>query len=78
MIQQALGGLVQGGAYGAIAICIVLMYQMLGVLNFAQSAMGALGACVSLFAVSSLGWAPWPATLLAVVAGGFWVRRSGW
>src|SRR5215472_5603696 len=66
MIQQALGGLVAGGAFALIAVCIVLMYQMLGVLNFAQSAMGGLAACASLFALTKLGWGPWPATLLAV------------
>ena len=69
MIQQALGGLVAGGAYAAIAVCIVLMYQMLGVLNFAQSAIGALAACVSLWAYSSLGVNAWVATLMAVAAG---------
>ncbi len=69
MIQQALGGLVEGGAYAALAVCIVLMYQMLGVLNFAQSAIGALAACVSLFGVKTLGWGAWPSTLLAIAAG---------
>jgi branched-chain amino acid transport system permease protein len=70
MIQQALGGLVEGGAYAALAVCIVLMYQMLGVLNFAQSSIGALGSCVSLYAFQSWGWSAWPATILAVVSGG--------
>ena len=69
MIQQALGGLVEGGAYAALAVCIVLMYQMLGVLNFAQSGFGALAACVSLYAFKNLGWGAWPATIVAVLAG---------
>jgi branched-chain amino acid transport system permease protein len=69
MIQQALGGLVAGGAFALIAVCLVLMYQMLGVLNFAQSALGALAACASLFALTKLHWGPWPATVLAVACG---------
>jgi branched-chain amino acid transport system permease protein len=69
MIQQALGGLVAGGAYALIAVCLVLMYQMVGVLNFAQSALGALAACTSLFALNKLHWGPWPATVLAVACG---------
>jgi branched-chain amino acid transport system permease protein len=69
VIAQALGGLVPGGAYAALAVCLVLMYQMLGVLNFAQSAMGGLGACASLFFINTLGWATLPATLGALVCG---------
>jgi branched-chain amino acid transport system permease protein len=69
MIQQALGGLVAGGAFALIAVCLVLMYQMLGVLNFAQSALGALAACASLFALTKLHWGPWPSTVLAVACG---------
>ena len=66
---QALAGLVAGGAYALIAVCLVLMYQMLGVLNFAQSALGALAACVSLLALTKWHWGPWPATVLAVACG---------
>jgi branched-chain amino acid transport system permease protein len=69
MIQQALGGLVAGGAFALIAVCLVLMSQMLGVLNFAQSALGALAACASLFALTKLHWGPWPSTVLAVACG---------
>ena len=66
---QALAGLVAGGAYALIAVCLVLMYQMLGTLNFAQSALGGLAACVSLLALTTLHWGPWPATILAVACG---------
>ena len=69
MIQQALGGLVAGGAFALIAVCLVLMYQMLGVLNFAQSALGGLAACASLLALTKLHWGPWPATVFAVACG---------
>jgi branched-chain amino acid transport system permease protein len=69
MIQQALAGLVAGGAYAGIAVGIVLMYRMLGVLNFAQSGMGALAATVSLYAFRDLGLGVWPSILLAIAAG---------
>src|SRR5258708_7718261 len=67
-MAQALAGLVSGGAFAAIAVCIVLMYQMVGVLNFAQSAIGGLAACASLVALTKLGWGPGPPR---------WGRRGG-
>lgn len=69
MIAQALGGLIPGGAYAALAVCLVLMYQMLGVLNFAQAAIGGLGACSSLFFLHTLGFGNIGATLGALVCG---------
>ena len=69
MIQQALAGLVAGGAYAAIAVCIVLMYRMLGVLNFAQAGIGALAATTSLYTFNTLGFGVWPSILLAILAG---------
>lgn len=69
MIQQALAGLVAGGAYAGIAVCIVLMYRMLGVLNFAQSGIGALAATVSLYAFRDLGLGVYPSVLMAIAAG---------
>lgn len=64
MFAQILAGLVAGGVYAALAVCLVLMYQMLGVLSFAQSALGALGAC-SMLGFQALGL---PA-ILSVLAG---------
>lgn len=69
MIQQALAGLVAGGAYAGIAVGIVLMYRMLGVLNFALSGIGALAATVSLYAFRDLGLGVWPSVLLSIAAG---------
>lgn len=69
MIQQALAGLVAGGAYAAIAVCIVLMYRMLGVLNFAQAGIGALAATTSLFAYRTLGLDVYSSVLVAILCG---------
>lgn len=69
MIQQALAGLVAGGAYAALAVCIVVLYRMVGVLNFAQSGIGALAATASLYAYRSLELDVYSANLVAVLAG---------
>jgi branched-chain amino acid transport system permease protein len=69
MIQQALAGLVAGGAYAALAVCIVLMYRMLGVLNFAQAGIGALAATTSLYAFRTLGLDVYTSILVSILAG---------
>ncbi|MGY1813349.1 branched-chain amino acid ABC transporter permease [Blastococcus sp. SYSU D00820] len=47
MLQSSISGLVSGGVYAAIGVCIVLLYSMVGVLNFAQAAIGVAGAYVT-------------------------------
>ena len=69
MVAEMLAGLVSGGVYAALAVCIVLMYQMLGVVNLALGAMGALAACMSLLCVRWFGLGPGPATVVAVLCG---------
>jgi len=43
-------GLVSGAAYAIVAVCVVVLYRLVGVLNFSQAALGAFGAyaCYSL------------------------------
>jgi branched-chain amino acid transport system permease protein len=43
-------GLVSGSAYAIVAVCVVVLYRLVGVLNFSQAALGAFGAyaCYSL------------------------------
>jgi branched-chain amino acid transport system permease protein len=48
MLQSTLAGLTSGGAYAALGVCLVLMYRMVGVVNFALAATGAFGTYVSL------------------------------
>ena len=40
MVQSAVAGLVAGGAYAALGVCVLMTYRVLGVLNFAQAAIG--------------------------------------
>ena len=45
-----MAGLVSGAAYAIVAVCVVVLYRLVGVLNFSQAALGAFGAyaCYSL------------------------------
>lgn len=42
--QQILDGVVWGALYGALALCIVLVYRASGIVNFAQGELAMLGA----------------------------------
>lgn len=67
MIQSAIAGLVSGGAYAALGVCVVVMQRMVGVLNFAQAAIGAFGAFV-VFVLYGDGIAYAPAALAGTAA----------
>lgn len=68
MIDQILAGLVSGGVYALLGVCLVVMYQILGVLSFAQAGAGGLGACAALL-LKEAGLPTIPAVLGGVVAG---------
>jgi branched-chain amino acid transport system permease protein len=57
-------GLVSGSAYAIVAVCVVVLYRLVGVLNFSQAALGAFGA----YACYSILEAGTP-LVLAVLAG---------
>ncbi|MFV0374333.1 branched-chain amino acid ABC transporter permease [Microbacterium sp.] len=44
MLDGVVIGVVTGSAYGILAVCLVLVYRMVGVLNLAQAAIGGVGA----------------------------------
>lgn len=44
MIDGVVAGLVSGSAYAIVAVCVVVLYRLVGVLNFSQAAFGAFGA----------------------------------
>lgn len=44
MLDSVIAGLVSGSAYAILAVCVVVLYRLVGVLNFGQAALGALGA----------------------------------
>ena len=65
----ALNGLAQGMLLFLIAVGLSLIFGVLGVLNFAQSGIGALAATVSLYAFRDLGLGVYPSVLMAIAAG---------
>ncbi|MDQ1131005.1 branched-chain amino acid ABC transporter permease [Microbacterium sp. SORGH_AS_0888] len=69
MIETIGAGLVTGGAYATLALAIVMMYRMIGVLNFALAAVGSVGLFVALW-VNDTTAAPYAVSALvgAVVA----------
>ncbi|CAB4941167.1 unannotated protein [freshwater metagenome] len=68
MFNYAVSGLIYGGAYALVAVCLVVMFRMVRVLNFAQTAIGAIGAYVAII-LSEHGWAYLPAALVGAAAG---------
>lgn len=47
MLRSALAGLSAGGAYALLAVCAVLVYRLVSVVNFAIAGIGAFGAFVT-------------------------------
>ena len=64
MLDGVVAGLVSGSAYAIVAVCVVVLYRLVGVLNFSQAALGAFGAygCYSLVEAGLPLW-------LAILAG---------
>jgi branched-chain amino acid transport system permease protein len=67
MLQYAVSGLIYGGAYALLGLCVVLMFRMVRVLNFAQGAIGASGAYIAV-ALSAAGWSYGPAIAVGAVS----------
>ena len=78
MIDQILAGLVSGGVFALLGVCLVVMYQIVGVLSFAQAGIGGLGACAALLLQNQLGWSTIPATLGGIAAGMLIGALIGW
>lgn len=73
MLDSLIAGLVSGASYAILAVCVVVLYRMVGVLNFGLAALGALGAYAT-YALVGAGVALWVAagvglTVAAVVSG---------
>lgn len=53
MLELGISGLVLGGAYAAVAVSVVLMFQTLGTVNFAGTTIGGLGAVAAILVVEA-------------------------
>lgn len=77
MLDGVISGLISGSAYAILAVCVVMLYRLVGVVNIGLAAIGALGAYVCYSAVGSglpLGAAVLAGLAVAGAAAGF----SGW
>lgn len=73
MLDSLIAGLVSGASYAILAVCVVVLYRLVGVLNFGLAALGALGAYAT-YALVGAGVALWVAagvglSVAAVVSG---------
>jgi branched-chain amino acid transport system permease protein len=72
-LQQAFNGIMLGSTYAIVALGLTLVFGILQVPNFAHGHMYMLGAYVSFFLMTVLGFAYWPAlaasALLLALAG---------
>ncbi len=62
-LQQLLNGLTLGGIYSLVALGLTLVYGILAVPNFAHGAFYMVGAFVSFYLMSRLGWNYWLAMI---------------
>ncbi|TMC81578.1 MAG: branched-chain amino acid ABC transporter permease [Chloroflexi bacterium] len=76
-LQQLVGGLAIGGIFASLALALVLIYNAMGLVNFAQGEMAMLATFVA-YALVSQGmsyWIAFPVTLVLAFAGGIGVQR---
>jgi branched-chain amino acid transport system permease protein len=77
LLQQVLSGIASGGIYASLALALVLIYNAMGLVNFAQGEM-AMFATFLAFSLIDHGlnyWIALPLTLLLAFAGGVLIQR---
>ncbi len=76
-IQQVVSGLASGGIFASLALALVLIYNAMGLVNFAQGEMAMFATFIA-FALVNHGlsyWIAFPLTLAIAFAGGVVVER---
>src|ERR1044072_9284421 len=77
LLQQVLAGLATGGIYACMALAVVLIYQAIDHLNFAQGEMAMFSTFIAWQAIA-LGMPCWVAVLLSIIVsfiGGVLIER---
>jgi branched-chain amino acid transport system permease protein len=77
LAQQIVSGIAIGGIFASLALALVLIYNAMGLVNFAQGEMAMLATFVA-FALVSRGmsyWLAFPLTLVLAFAGGIAIQR---
>src|SRR3981081_1535139 len=76
-IQQVVSGLASGGIFASLALALVLIYNAMGLVNFAQGEMAMFATFIA-FALIDRGLSyciPLPLTLGIAFAGGILIQR---
>lgn len=77
MLDGVISGLISGSAYAILAVCVVMLYRLVGVVNIGLAAIGALGAYVC-YAFVGLGLPLVVSVLAGLLAAGATAGLSGW
>src|SRR5947207_14145036 len=75
--QQIVGGIAIGGIFASLALALVLIYNAMGLVNFAQGEMAMLATFVA-YALIGRGmsyWLEFPITLMLAFGGGIAIQR---
>ena len=76
-LQQVVSGIASGGIFASLALALVLIYNAMGLVNFAQGEMAMLATFIA-FTIVDHGisyWIAFPVTLVVAFAGGILVQR---
>jgi branched-chain amino acid transport system permease protein len=76
-LQQVVSGIASGGIFASLALALVLIYNAMGLVNFAQGEMAMFATFIA-FTLIDHGLSYWialPATLLIAFAGGVLIQR---
>ncbi len=76
-MQQVLSGIASGGIYASLALALVLIYNAMGLVNFAQGEMAMLATFLA-FTLIDHGMSYWialPITILVAFGGGIVIQR---
>src|SRR5438270_1616822 len=77
LLQQVVSGIAIGGIFASLALALVLIYNAMGLVNFAQGEMAMLATFVA-YALLNRGmsyWIAFPITLVLAFGGGIAIQR---
>ena len=76
-MQQVISGIASGGIFASLALALVLIYNAMGLVNFAQGEMAMLATFVAFTLISHdvSYWIALPVTLVIAFAGGIAIQR---
>jgi len=76
-LQQVISGIASGGIFASLALALVLIYNAMGLVNFAQGEMAMLATFVAFTLISHdvSYWIALPVTLVIAFAGGIAIQR---